>query len=103
MVAARIGRPSAARAFGPANGANPIAIVFPCHRVIGAAGALTGYGGGSRESNGCWRTKGSTFRAAHIVIGDAEAVLKDNAVTHSSDLGEVIGNRNWTEVAARTA
>jgi methylated-DNA-[protein]-cysteine S-methyltransferase len=45
-LAARLGRPSASRAVGLANGANPIAIVVPCHRVIGANGALTGYGGG---------------------------------------------------------
>lgn len=46
MQAARIGRPTAARAVGMANGANPVAIRVPCHRVIGANGALTGYGGG---------------------------------------------------------
>ncbi|MBC7506119.1 MAG: methylated-DNA--[protein]-cysteine S-methyltransferase [Sandarakinorhabdus sp.] len=45
-LAARIGRPGAARAVGLANGANPIGIVVPCHRVIGASGALTGYAGG---------------------------------------------------------
>jgi methylated-DNA-[protein]-cysteine S-methyltransferase len=45
-LAARLGLPRAARAVGLANGANPIAIVVPCHRVIGADGALTGYGGG---------------------------------------------------------
>jgi methylated-DNA-[protein]-cysteine S-methyltransferase len=45
-LAAAVGRPGAARAVGAANGCNPIAIVIPCHRVIGAAGALTGYGGG---------------------------------------------------------
>jgi methylated-DNA-[protein]-cysteine S-methyltransferase len=45
-LAARIGRPSAARAVGAANGRNPIAVAIPCHRVIGASGALTGYGGG---------------------------------------------------------
>ena len=45
-LAQRIGRPSAVRAVGLANGANPIAIVVPCHRVIGTSGALTGYGGG---------------------------------------------------------
>ena len=45
-LAARIGRPSASRAVGAANGANPIAIIVPCHRVIGAQGRLTGYGGG---------------------------------------------------------
>ena len=42
----RIGRPSASRAVGAANGANPLPIVVPCHRVIGAGGALTGFAGG---------------------------------------------------------
>jgi methylated-DNA-[protein]-cysteine S-methyltransferase len=46
QLAARIGRPSAVRAVGLANGSNPIAIVVPCHRVIGADLSLTGYGGG---------------------------------------------------------
>ena len=45
-LARRIGRPSASRAVGLANGRNPIAIIVPCHRVIGADGSLTGYGGG---------------------------------------------------------
>lgn len=45
-LAARIGRPRAVRAVGLANGANPIGVVVPCHRVIGADGTLTGYGGG---------------------------------------------------------
>ncbi len=45
-LAARIGRPGASRAVGLANGANPVVIVVPCHRVIGANGTLTGYGGG---------------------------------------------------------
>jgi methylated-DNA-[protein]-cysteine S-methyltransferase len=44
--AARIGRPDRARAVGAANGANPIAIIQPCHRVIGADGSLVGFGGG---------------------------------------------------------
>ena len=45
-LAQRVGRPSAMRAVGAANGANPVALVLPCHRVIGADGSLTGYGGG---------------------------------------------------------
>jgi methylated-DNA-[protein]-cysteine S-methyltransferase len=45
-LAERVGKPKASRAVGLANGANPIAIVVPCHRVIGANGTLTGYGGG---------------------------------------------------------
>ena len=45
-IARRVGQPSAARAVGLANGRNPIAVIVPCHRVIGADGTLTGYGGG---------------------------------------------------------
>ena len=45
-LALRIGRPRALRAVGAANGANPLPIVVPCHRVIGANGKLTGFGGG---------------------------------------------------------
>jgi len=44
--AARIGRPQASRAVGHANGANPLSIIVPCHRLVGADGALTNYGGG---------------------------------------------------------
>ncbi|KAA0596595.1 methylated-DNA-[protein]-cysteine S-methyltransferase [Azospirillum lipoferum] len=45
-LAALAGRPAAVRAAGHANGANPLSVVVPCHRVIGSGGALTGYGGG---------------------------------------------------------
>jgi len=45
-IAHAIGRPAAVRAVGAANGANPVAIIVPCHRVIGSNGSLTGYGGG---------------------------------------------------------
>jgi methylated-DNA-[protein]-cysteine S-methyltransferase len=46
-IAARVEQPKAVRAVGAANGRNPVAIVIPCHRVIGADGSLTGYGGGT--------------------------------------------------------
>lgn len=46
QLAEQIGRPSAVRAVGLANGSNPVGIVVPCHRVIGSNGSLTGYGGG---------------------------------------------------------
>lgn len=46
QLAAAVGRPRAVRAVGLANGANPIALIAPCHRVVGANGALTGYAGG---------------------------------------------------------
>ena len=45
-LAKRLGKPGASRAVGLANGSNPVAIVVPCHRVIGSDGTLTGYGGG---------------------------------------------------------
>jgi methylated-DNA-[protein]-cysteine S-methyltransferase len=45
-LARRVGNPNASRAVGLANGRNPVAIIVPCHRVIGANGSLTGYGGG---------------------------------------------------------
>lgn len=45
-LAAKLGRPKAARAVGRANATNPISLVIPCHRVIGSGGALTGYAGG---------------------------------------------------------
>src|SRR5690606_32489233 len=47
-LAQEIGRPTASRAVGAANGRNPLPIVIPCHRVIGGNGSLTGYGGGLR-------------------------------------------------------
>ncbi|MEI7925508.1 MAG: methylated-DNA--[protein]-cysteine S-methyltransferase [Chloroflexota bacterium] len=48
-IATRVGRPTASRAVGAANGRNPISIIVPCHRVIGADQSLTGYGGGLRH------------------------------------------------------
>jgi len=45
-IAARIGRPGAARAVGRANATNPVCLAVPCHRIVGADGSLTGYGGG---------------------------------------------------------
>ena len=45
-LALRIGKPGAVRAVGAANGANPIPVIIPCHRIIGSNGTLTGYGGG---------------------------------------------------------
>ena len=48
-IALRLGDPKLTRAVGLSNGSNPIAIVVPCHRVIGASGALTGFGGGLRS------------------------------------------------------
>ena len=65
-LAAHVGRPSAARAVGAANGKNPISLIVPCHRVIGGSGSLTGYAGGvelkawllEHEATMARRTKG---------------------------------------------
>lgn len=57
-LARRIGRPKAVRAAGLANGQNPISIVVPCHRVIGANGSLTGYGGGIERKQWLLRHEG---------------------------------------------
>ena len=61
-LAAKIGRPTAMRAVGLANGANPVALVVPCHRVIGANGTLTGYGGGLHRKRWLLAHEGATFR-----------------------------------------
>jgi methylated-DNA-[protein]-cysteine S-methyltransferase len=61
-LAERIGRPSAVRAVGLANGANPVAIVVPCHRVIGTSGSLTGYGGGLPRKRWLLALEGASFR-----------------------------------------
>lgn len=63
-LAARIGRPKAVRAVGLANGANPVAIVVPCHRVIGSDGSLTGYGGGLPRKQWLLTHEGATFAGA---------------------------------------
>lgn len=57
-IARTIGTPAAVRAVGAANGANPIAVVVPCHRIIGANGTLTGYGGGLRRKEWLLRHEG---------------------------------------------
>lgn len=63
-LAVRIGRPSAVRAVGLANGANPVALVAPCHRVIGTNGTLTGYGGGLARKRWLLAHEGASFREA---------------------------------------
>jgi methylated-DNA-[protein]-cysteine S-methyltransferase len=62
-LAKMIGRPKSARAVGLANGANPIAIVIPCHRVIGADASLTGYGGGIDRKRWLLKHEGASFKS----------------------------------------
>ena len=64
-IAQEIGRPRAFRAVGQANHDNPIAIIVPCHRVLGANGTLTGYGGGLGTKEELLRLEGAAFRLAH--------------------------------------
>jgi methylated-DNA-[protein]-cysteine S-methyltransferase len=59
QIATRIGRPSAVRAVGSANGRNPIPIIIPCHRVIGSNGTLTGFGGGLDVKESLLRLEGN--------------------------------------------
>jgi methylated-DNA-[protein]-cysteine S-methyltransferase len=61
-LAAKIGAPKAVRAVGAANGANPISIVLPCHRVIGSNQRLTGYGGGLNRKRWLLTHEGAAFR-----------------------------------------
>jgi len=64
-VAARLGNPGAARAVGAANGRNPIPIVIPCHRVVGADGSLAGYGGGVHIKAALLELEGALPPLAH--------------------------------------
>ena len=61
-IARAIGRPNAFRAVGQANHDNPVAIIVPCHRVLGANGTLTGYGGGLSTKEKLLRLEGAAFR-----------------------------------------
>ena len=75
QLAQRIGKPTAMRAVGAANGRNPLPIVLPCHRVIGADGSLTGFGGGLPTKQFLLELEGALARAddlfAHQRVGAA--------------------------------
>jgi methylated-DNA-[protein]-cysteine S-methyltransferase len=70
-LAAKIGCPTAIRAVGLASGANPIGVVVPCHRVIGADGSLTGYGGGIERKRWLLRHEGAAFRERPVRVARA--------------------------------
>ena len=69
-LAARLGSPNSSRAVGAANGANPVSLFVPCHRVIAADGSLHGYGGGLERKRWLLAHEGATVR------GGAEAQLE---------------------------
>jgi methylated-DNA-[protein]-cysteine S-methyltransferase len=75
-VAQRIGKPSASRAVGAANGRNPISIVIPCHRVIGANGDLTGYAGGMERKDALLRLEAGSSEEFRLTPGDAVSNIK---------------------------
>jgi methylated-DNA-[protein]-cysteine S-methyltransferase len=68
-LALQIGRPTATRAVGLANGANPVAIVVPCHRVVGANASLTGYGGGLDRKRWLLVHEGACPESQQIALG----------------------------------
>ena len=68
QLAAHVGEPGAARAVGLANGSNPIGVVVPCHRVIGANGTLTGYGGGIDRKRWLLRHEGAAFKDSEPLL-----------------------------------
>ena len=71
VSATALGMPlSASRAVGAANGANPISIIVPCHRVIGADGTLTGYGGGLPRKSALLRIEGVPTERDQLVLFD---------------------------------
>lgn len=66
-IAERIGRPTAVRAVGSANGRNPLPIVVPCHRVVGASGDLTGFGGGLDTKEALLRLEAEHSKFPNVV------------------------------------
>ena len=62
-IARSIGRPTASRAVGMANGRNPISIIVPCHRIIGTSGKLVGYGGGLQRKQTLLKIEGHSVEA----------------------------------------
>ena len=79
-IAKNVGRPKAARAVGAANGANPISLIIPCHRVIGADGRLVGYGGGLDRKEWLieheWKNAGQAGTAPKAKAGKAAKARK---------------------------
>jgi methylated-DNA-[protein]-cysteine S-methyltransferase len=75
QLAGRVGNPNASRAVGLANGRNPISIVVPCHRVIGADGSLTGYGGGLDRKRLLLDLERRTAASGAVDTGDPQLSL----------------------------
>ncbi|HJM89342.1 MAG TPA: methylated-DNA--[protein]-cysteine S-methyltransferase [Dehalococcoidia bacterium] len=65
-IAEAVGKPTASRAVGAANGCNPISVIVPCHRIVGSKGALTGYGGGIERKKWLLNLEAQALRPAHV-------------------------------------
>jgi methylated-DNA-[protein]-cysteine S-methyltransferase len=87
QLAQRVGKPTAFRAVGSANGRNPISIIVPCHRVIGADGTLTGYGGGVDRKQWLldWE-RGATKGIGGYLFDVAEVDSDDSTVSRSPSI-----------------
>jgi methylated-DNA-[protein]-cysteine S-methyltransferase len=105
-LAARIGRPRAVRAVGLANGANPVGIVVPCHRVIGADGSLTGYRGGLERKRwllaheGAWLPISDT-RLASLTISDTR--LASMTISDARSTSHALPSARHAGAAPRSA
>lgn len=86
-LAARCGRPSAARASGAATGRNPLSLIIPCHRIVGSSGALTGYAGGLERKR--------TLLAFEFAVAMAEAGPIARFVTVGSSASALTASRPW--------
>src|SRR3984957_4093250 len=84
QLAQRVGKPTASRAVGHANGRNPISIIVPCHRVIGADGRLTGYGGGTDKKQWLLAWEGGVTTAEPGYLFDAAGVSPGDFSAHRS-------------------
>jgi methylated-DNA-[protein]-cysteine S-methyltransferase len=81
QLAQRLGQPTATRAVGNANGRNPVSIIVPCHRVIGANGKLTGYGGGMEKKEWLLAWERGACPTARGHLFDLAENLSDDPVT----------------------
>ncbi len=90
QLAQRIGRPSAARAVGHANSRNPISIIIPCHRVIGADGRLTGYAGGLDKKRWLldWERRGTAAERGYLfeVVSEIDAGSAESVFSRSPSM-----------------
>jgi methylated-DNA-[protein]-cysteine S-methyltransferase len=78
-LAAQLGMPQAVRAVGHANGSNPVSVVVPCHRVIGANGSLTGYGGGLSRKRWLLEHEGVVLKASATRCAMVASVIANEA------------------------